>query len=230
MTIPAVRHRSVDALLRMCIRAAPTNRIVIYRGVSDESYDLIPSLGRIPSLKALAEAEQRERELELLESFRKLALPYFESPPAGQWELLAHAQHHGLPTRILDWSMNPLVALYFAAESGSKANGALYTYSITRFTSTDGLDPLDLDYPITVQLPHVTRRIAAQSGVFTISDDPFKPLDGAGLTKNVFPTRLKEEILNRIESMGINRSSLFPGLDGVARYLARQIAKEGVSP
>jgi type I restriction enzyme M protein len=230
MVAMEIQYRSVDALLRRCVSATPPERIVIYRGVSDSAYELIPSLGRIESLKRLSETEQREQELELLDFFKKLALPYFENPPVGQWELLAHAQHHGLPTRILDWSMNPLVALYFAVESGTKANGALYSYTITRFTSTDGLDPLDLDFPITVQLPHVTRRIAAQSGVFTISDDPFKALDGPGLTKHVFPDRLKGEILDRIEGMGINRSSLFPDLDGIARYLARRIAKQRVSP
>lgn len=203
---------------------------MIHRGVSDSRYQLIPSLGRIETLRQLPEESQREQELALLESFRKLALPYFESPPVGQWELLAHAQHHGLPTRILDWSMNPLMALYFSVESCSEADGALYSYAITTFTPTDNLDPIGLDAPITVQLPHVTRRIAAQAGVFTISADPFVPMDLAGLIKRVFPARLKSEILDRIESMGINRSSLFPSVDGVARYLAREISKESLSP
>jgi FRG domain len=162
MAATEIQYRSIDALLRTCVSATPDDRILIYRGVSDSTYELIPSLGRIESLKRLSESEQRERELALLESFKKLALPYFETPADGTWELLAHAQHHGLPTRILDWSMNPLVALYFAVESVSKPNGALYSYAITRFTSTDRLDPMDLDFPVTVQLPHVTRRIAAQ--------------------------------------------------------------------
>lgn len=230
MAFPETRYRSVDSLLRMCVSASPDSRTVIYRGVSDSKYELIPSLGRIATLKGLAESEQRDQELNLLETFKKLALPFFESPPVGQWELLAHAQHHGLPTRILDWSTNPFVALYFAVESGSEADAAMYTYTITNFTSTDGRDPLDLDYPITVQLPHVTRRIAAQCGVFTISHDPYTAMEGPGIEKHVFPGRLKREILNRIEGMGINRASLFPGLDGIARYLARQISKEKLTP
>jgi type I restriction enzyme M protein len=230
MTVTETRHRSADSLLRACVSAGPIGRKLIHRGVSDSSYELIPSLGRIEALRRLSEDERREQELALLESFRKLALPYFENPPEGPWELLAHAQHHGLPTRILDWSMNPLVALYFAVESCSKADGALYSYAITRFNPTDRLDPLDLDTPIAVQLPHVTRRIAAQAGVFTISDDPFAPMVVTGLVKHVFPGRLKGEILGRVESMGIDRSTLFPSVDGVARYLAREISKERLSP
>lgn len=81
----------------------------IYRGTKNKNYNLQPSLFRLPGYR-------HETEAELTKSFATLRPEAFDTC-SNNFELLAKMQHYGLPTRLLDFSMNPLVALYFACES-----------------------------------------------------------------------------------------------------------------
>jgi len=77
-----------------------------YRGLADVEYDLKTSLIRLGG-------NYRRLEAVLLRNFRKYA-HRDASPGDSLWNWLALAQHHGLPTRLLDWSYSPFVALHFA--------------------------------------------------------------------------------------------------------------------
>ncbi|MDX2371082.1 MAG: FRG domain-containing protein [Colwellia sp.] len=94
-----------------------------FRGQSDVEWDLVPSIARIRNPKNAGEMYLRDWEgVErfLIEEFTKKAAPFMDFTPKNKWELLVHAQHHGLPTRLLDWTTNPLKALFFAVEDSSK--------------------------------------------------------------------------------------------------------------
>lgn len=78
----------------------------VYRGLADHNWDLKTSLMRL-------EGSYQAVELPLLRSFRKYAQPGW-LPAGSVWLHLAVAQHHGLPTRVLDWTVAPQVAVHFA--------------------------------------------------------------------------------------------------------------------
>lgn len=88
-----------------------------YRGIGNASYELCPSLFRHPSI---ATKKPLELEQQLLVRFRQRSIPYLNQRIDDDWELLFLMQHHGVPTRLLDWTENPYIALYFALTSCNK--------------------------------------------------------------------------------------------------------------
>jgi hypothetical protein len=84
----------------------------VYRGVGDARWPMLTSLDRLGGL----EPPHTKRALEehILRNFARYSRPHVPEPSRSDWELLAAAQHHGVPTRLLDWTYSPLVAAHFA--------------------------------------------------------------------------------------------------------------------
>ena len=110
------------------VRALSNGISSIFRGLPDRSYELVPSIGR---KEFTGESTLKGAERRMLQLFKESALPYLSFSPRDDWEWLALAQHHGLPTRLLDWTTNPLVAVYFAVCEMCDRDGALYVYTGT---------------------------------------------------------------------------------------------------
>lgn len=112
-----IEHRTVESaaglveLVTEIRRGLTDSRPLWYRGHQCSAFTLTPSLYR--ENPEFDDAIQRERRL--ITRFRQRSLPFWPAGyPQTDWEHLFAMQHNGVPTRLLDWSENLFVALYFA--------------------------------------------------------------------------------------------------------------------
>ncbi|MFN2198220.1 MAG: FRG domain-containing protein [Anaerolineales bacterium] len=194
------------------------NRMMIYRGVKSVSYDLVPKIGRISP--PTPDKDRGENEQEIIRTWKERALPFLTSVPQTDWDWLALGQHHSLPTRLLDWTSNPLVACYFAVEEQSDNDSMIYAYETRWFISVkDNPDPFDYKKVGKFIPRHITARITAQSGLFTIHPNPYVPFTSDKIDRIIIPNDIRFTLKKTLNRYGINRVSLFPGLDGLARHI-----------
>lgn len=222
----------------------------VYRGLADESWDLDTSLYRLGG-------DYMAIERPMLRSFKKYAEP--GSVPADNiWVHLAIAQHHGLPTRVLDWTTIPRVAAHFATAEGEhyQTDGVIWCLEVgvarellpnrlrSRLNeeyawlfsvemldfipSLAALDQLDEDpFLLFFEPPSITGRLVNQGAILSA-------MPGAGLRLSDFlrhhpdlfrrviiPSALKWEVRDKLDQDNMTERILFPGLDGLSRWLRR---------
>jgi hypothetical protein len=170
-----------------------------YRGHSDICYKLRPSIGRSQSYAGKKLILKRNQEISLLHRFRRRAYPHVErAMTAG--EAIFLARHHGLPTRLLDWTANALVALYFTcieyAEGDNRKDGKIWAMrrrsqekdldafeiaqqkdeeELFRFFANSAEDIKEDKLKHAIRMVHPfynSPRILAQDGAFTIHSNP----------------------------------------------------------
>lgn len=196
----------------------------VFRGHSKETHSLVPCVGRAPSTSR----DRRKFESSLFDMFCREARAHVDPLPASSWEWLALAQHHGLPTRLLDWTDNPLVALYFAVRKHDDCNGRFFALNLPKKASEAALSksPFHIETPTKYRPAMVTPRIRAQEGLFVVCPSIETPLLECVRLKRwreqVVAAERKRDIRYALFRLGFHESTLFPDLDGLSRRLTWQ--------
>ncbi|UWQ96160.1 FRG domain-containing protein [Rhodobacteraceae bacterium M385] len=194
----------------------------IFRGVADvESHKLIPGVGRLSTIQR-GNTGLRSYERSILKQFKQSALPFLTTRPQTELEWLAIAQHHGLPTRLLDWSYNPMVALFFATFAVSNLMCGVYCYRPRDKTirTSDDIDPFEIKHVLKFSPDHYSDRIVSQMGLFTVHPEPREELKATDrLELLTFAPNVALDLRYALRRYGFSRASMFPGLDGVSAHV-----------
>jgi hypothetical protein len=206
---------------------------VIFRGQTKEKgWPLVPSVGRDSN-----RSDYLCKEKEILADFKRQSAPFVGIRPENDWQWLALAQHNCLPTRLLDWSTNPLVGLWMAvkdcARDGEPGVVWVYKYGEDRaVTSTlDRGSPFEIGQMYVYFPEHISPLIQAQAGVFTVhykeGQDPGRlpPVDECEcdtdllLTKIHVPVESFRPLQYQLFRVGISAASMNPGLTGIGEAI-----------
>jgi hypothetical protein len=245
-----------------------------FRGMADAAWPMQTSLIRLGG-------QYQELEKHILRNFRKYAYRDVVEKDSF-WHWLTIAQHHGLPTRLLDWTYSPLVALHFATDdlSRMKQDGVVwcvripqahrllpkpfrsaleaegsYVFTVemlsqfewpegtiqvagvalpppirhpTRIVSLADFDKMARKpFALFMEPPSIDDRVVNQFALFSVLSSPVLPMDAwlaqhPGLYRRiVIPASLKWEVRDRLDQANITERVLFPGLDGLSKWLKR---------
>jgi hypothetical protein len=241
--IPTTNADSVASLLHQVSKKYAGNDNVLFRGQQNETWKMTPRLGRLDARLKFAAKQAPVIEKMMLDDFRRLAGNYLSpGTQLDEWNLMALAQHHGLPTRLLDWSSNPLVALWFAIEkpADGSTSAAVWAYNAEDAAYVvESSRPAELTRTLVFRPTHRDARIVAQSGWFTAhrfdpSSDRFSIFERTSdrpkrLHKYVIPATSFAAIREDLARCGVTHASLFPDLAGLCKHLTwkyEQLADE----
>jgi hypothetical protein len=226
-----------------------------FRGHQDAQWQLLGSLSRHLNDFVPGPASWRAREERAIRIFRRKAHNYLSDASVLDEDLrcLALMQHHGAPTRLLDFTKSPFVAAFFALEKTvtDSAVFALNTPVLWNATpigrpelTRDEIDPrLKGNFErhfmknnreiIWIGEPtQMDKRLVAQSGTFVMPGVIDKPLDEILshyasdrdlITKIILPPSIRQEAMRALYRMNITNATLFPDLDGLARSVAFEL-------
>lgn len=185
---------------------------LFFRGHADPNYILRPSIMRTPRLLQNESEIYHELIINCPDDFEKCHT---------HLEKLVKMQHYGLPTRLLDITRNPLVALYFACESNPESYGELVLIS----PENHEIKKDDLVSSFIVYALKNNDRIVMQDGAFILCGlpDGERSLEEFRYRENgkkvVILIDGKKKLLEQLETFSINRAALFPEIECVAEYL-----------
>jgi hypothetical protein len=204
----------------------------LFRGQTKD-WPLLPKLFRTD--KPLQKL--REMEWLLMQAFKARCVYLLPSVPEGQYDMMSLAQHHGLPTRLLDWSSNPLMALFFAVDTLDPPRPEVWMYdvSLEQLDSGNGLNRQagiqDQKATVVLNPSSHSQRVVAQAGWHTIHSPTegedqavvVQPMnegaDAKRLTVLSIEPKKAKDIKLELRTMGIHSTTVYGDLTSVCREI-----------
>lgn len=236
-----------EAFLKL-ITSAPYTHWA-FRGERDERWPLHSSLARYFQNFGVDSQAWARQEARILRIFKRKAHQFLDKPPSAdddfQW--LALMQHHGAPTRLIDFTWSPYVAAFFALER-TLNDGVVWALNPARVDSSRASKPAAMDPRLNDNFrryflkgthrmiwmgePHtMNRRLIAQSGTFAVPGVLNLPIEEilsdsdqeSMLAKFVLKNEVREVGMRELYRMNITYATLFPDLDGLAKSLGYEL-------
>lgn len=190
-----------------------------FRGQRDASWGLLPKAGR---QEFAVKYKTKTIEERILNSWKRYALQYIEQQPQNTGDWLVLAQHHGLATRLLDWTKNPLTAAFFAIHENTGSDAAIFAFRSLKSETVDASDPFDIK-SFGIFFPNgLTARVISQRSLFSVSPKPDLPIENQlkdRLHRLVIPGQMVPELTQALETLGVNILSIYPDLDHLSEHL-----------
>ena len=198
------------------IESLQKNSWLKYRGQSDVEWKLIPKAGR--------DSFKKYSDKLLFESWKRRGKSMIEKEHLSDWDYLAIAQHTGLPTRLLDWSHNPLIACFFACNENFDKDGVVYVYDSEHWRANiEKFSPFDIKGNAFIIPTIFSTRIGNQFGYFTIHENPHHEFNNKNcngkLYKIVINKEVKKDLIFRLNHYGVNYLTIYPDLEGLSKHL-----------
>lgn len=205
---------------------------ILFRGQSVDE-PLIPKIARLDLKESTLDSEKK-----MMEEFKRRSVPLLNSQPKSNWDWLAIAQHHGMATRLLDWTLNPLAALWFAVnyppsiKKGKLCAGVVWIlvpkpsdYAVSSTT----MNPFEIVRTMIFRPKHIAARLVTQAGWFTVhkfmkNQNRFIPLENnksysSKLTKLLIPPKYFSDMRCELDRFNVNAAALFPDIDGLCAHI-----------
>jgi hypothetical protein len=213
----------VESLLEFVDQVLKHEKHTLYRGERLAERKLLTKIGQVKN--KMGEKLTPKDEAMILRAFQKRTSLQMIKEPSSPTDWLMLARHHGLPTRLIDFTTNPLVALFFAVEKEMPSkdkdkNSIVYGLLNSTTTKQEKInDPFTIESNLVINPYYLNERMFSQQSRFLIIANPLNEIEEAQMLRIEIPDSFRKKIKGDLNRFGINKMNLFRDLDSIASFI-----------